>query len=132
MKNLFDYLGYRVLRWDKIIRDSKSRTRGIAYFSLIQIVLLLDIVAVIVTENFTKIEKYRMIGTAKICALIGVLIIYILNTKYFNNKYTELQNKWVDENLKKKKLRGWLIVICFLFIFLFWIFYLKIRRNVNG
>ena len=132
MKILFDYVGYRVLRWNRVRLQAKNDSGAFAYYTVIQCILILDIIAVIITENYTIIEKLKMQETGKPFVIITSILLYIFNIFYFKNKYVELENKWGNENIEMRTKRGRAIVICFAFIFLFWIFYLNIRGNPLG
>lgn len=132
MKELFNYIGYRVLRWNRVTRKAKNDSRAIAYITLIEMVFILDIIAIIITENFNSDEKFSMRDSLKIISLGIGFLIYIFNINYFRNKFSMLDSKWSNEDIKRRKLRGCAIVLSFIFIFLFWIFYLQIRGNVLG
>ena len=132
MKILFDYVGYRVLRWNRVRLQAKNDSGAFAYYTLIQGVLILDILAIIVTENYTSNERYDLLEILEPYIIIPIVLLYIFNIFYFKNKYAELENKWGNENIEMRTKRGRAIVICFAFIFLFWIFYLNIRGNPLG
>ena len=132
MKKLFDYVGYRVLRWNRVRLQAKNDSGAFAYYTVIQCILILDIIAVFVTENYTSNERYSLRELLKTYAIIGYILIYIFNIFYFKNKYAELKNKWGNEDIEKRIKRGRVIVISFTVIFFFWIFYLNFRGNPLG
>ena len=132
MKKLFDYVGYRVLRWNRVRLQAKNDSGAFAYYTVIQCILILDIIAVFVTENYTSNERYSLRELLKTYAIIGYILIYIFNIFYFKNKYAELKNKWGNEDIEKRTKRGRVIVISFAVIFFFWIFYLNFRGNPLG
>ena len=132
MKKLFDYVGYRVLRWNRVRQQAKNDSGAFAYYTVIQCILILDIIAVLITENYTSNERYSLREILKTYAIIGYILIYIFNIFYFKNKYGELKNKWGNEDIEKRTKRGRVIVISFAVIFFFWIFYLNFRGNPLG
>ena len=102
------------------------------HYTVIQGLLILDIIAVFITENYTSIERYSLREILKTYVIIGGILLYIFNIFYFKNKYAELKNKWGIEDIEKRTKRGRAIVISFAVIFFFWIFYLNFRGNPLG
>ena len=132
MKKLFDYVGYRVLRWNRVRLQAKNDSGAFAYYTVIQGLLILDIIAVIITENYTSNERYSLMEVLELYIIIPLMLLYIFNIFYFKNKYAELKNKWGNEDIEKRTKRGRVIVISFAVIFFFWIFYLNFRGNPLG
>lgn len=132
MKKLFDYVGYRVLRWNRVRLQEKNDSGAFAYYTVIQGLLILDIIAVIITENYTSNERYSLMEVLELYIIIPLMLLYIFNIFYFKNKYAELENKWGNEDIEKRTKRGRVIVISFAVIFFFWIFYLNFRGNPLG
>ena len=132
MKKLFDYVGYRVLRWNRVRLQEKNDSGAFAYYTVIQGLLILDIIAVIITENYTSNERYSLMEVLELYIIIPLMLLYIFNIFYFKNKYAELKNKWGNEDIEKRIKRGRVIVISFAVIFFFWIFYLNFRGNPLG
>ena len=132
MKKLFDYVGYRVLRWNRVRLQAKNDSGAFAYYTVIQGLLILDIIAVIITENYTSNERYSLMEVLELYIIIPLMLLYIFNIFYFKNKYAELKNKWGNEDIEKRTNRGRVIVISFAVIFFFWIFYLNFRGNPLG
>ena len=132
MKNIFDYVGFRVLKWNRISRNTKSDASAIGYYTIIQGFVIFDILAVFLIENFTAIEKHNIYKGGKTPAVIFTILLYIGNIIYFRNKYSELESKWGNEEMRKKIFRGRVMVICFVTLFIFWIIYPIIRVNPLG
>lgn len=110
MKNLFDYIYYRVCKF-YFKTDGISGQRAIIVISMLQTITLANI-CIIFIKYFLK--KESVIAFSKQISYLGLIIFFILNfyNHYkYKNKYLSLRDKWKDEALIMKNRNGWLVVL---------------------
>jgi hypothetical protein len=132
MKKIFDYIGYRIFRLNRMRWNVINDRKSVLFYIIIQIAFLLDILAVIIRENYTLSERKELKGIIYNYTIIIGIILYFLNQKYFKNKYAEFDNLWGKEVLGKRISRGLIISIVLIVISMFSIFYTVIRGNPLG
>jgi len=109
-KNFFDYHYYRVAKF-YYKRDGSDATTAIISVSSIQAWLLINVF--IFTKNLLfSSEKFKY---SWIFFVFIMVITLFYNYKRYNNKYLEFRNKWINENLDKKRLNGFIIILTIIF-----------------
>jgi len=105
LKNYFDYLYYRITtlytKW-----DGNNGINGILMISLIQLLLICDVVLPImrIWFTFSQISPY-----SKTIAIIGVMVLFALiiyNYIKYNHKYDQLKIRWENETQRERMLKG--------------------------
>lgn len=110
INKIFDYAFYRMTKAYKKW-DGYRGTTAIFGVSLIQSMLVIDIVLVIFLESFSKAERLSFSPYDKILIVIIMGTIAILNFKKYKGKYYSLDEKWKTETKKEKLIHGFLIIL---------------------
>ncbi|UXE67867.1 MAG: hypothetical protein KA713_04485 [Chryseotalea sp. WA131a] len=121
--NLVEYIFYRVAKF-YYKRDGSSAFRAVAVLSVMQGMLLVDLLLLIrvLFLHQSDVQGYvkygRMIGVA-----LAVLLI-ALNYFHFRGKYWKLSDRWREkekDNPALRKTRGWLVVFAIILPFLLYL-----------
>jgi hypothetical protein len=112
--NFFDYIYYRTYSWYKSKNDLNYHLSGVLIVTLLQCSILFSLLTFLTLFFFPmpKIEKWQ--------STIFALIILFFNLYRYNKLvyYSELNNKWRNENEKLKYRKGCFIVFL-LFVSIF-------------
>lgn len=105
----YDYCFYRLSDYYKKKRDSAAEITGSILVSLIQFFTILDIFVILRwVWEFPMPE-----GINKYWALPIIITLPIINWfRYVKpKKYREFRKQWRQEDVSKRKMKGWLIVL---------------------
>jgi magnesium-transporting ATPase (P-type) len=107
--NLYDYLFYRIADWYKKKKDSAAESTGMLLVSLIQFFTLFDMF--VIFRWFWEFPLPQNIN--KYWALPILIIIPIVNWyRYVKPRmYREYRKKWRQEDINKRRKKGWLLVL---------------------
>jgi len=110
LKNYFDYLYYRITKlytkW-----DGNNGINGILMISLIQLLIICDIILPIMRVYFTVSQIYPYSKAIAIIAVTVLFVLIIYNYIKYKNKYDQLNIKWENETQRARMLNGMFILI---------------------
>ncbi len=113
MNFFFDYIYYRAykafFKWDGVYGS-----RAIWIVTMTQSMSLLAMFTFITSSFFGRSVLFpysKMIGFS----LVGLsLALFIVNTRKYNNRYSEFEKKWKDESKTTRMGKGLLVILSFL------------------
>lgn len=108
MKNIFDYTYYRIAKF-YFKRDGSDAITALLTLTLIMFLYFLNMF--FVCFEFLKIDingKSTIFEKATI--LIVIFFIYLFNKKKYKGRYLDLRDKWINEEINKKRINGFFIV----------------------
>jgi hypothetical protein len=125
MADIFDYIFYRVFKFYQK-RDGTPQIYASGVLSVIQFFVLLSALAAIrLFINFPIPQKYFVIPV--IFVLIGVNWM-----RYERNlDFKKFEERWGNEEIERKKTRGWLIVISLILSISFPILIGVLKHNIG-
>ena len=128
IKNLFDYMYYRIYKfyykWDK-----ETGITALIAVSLFQTIILADLILIILKSIYSKWEIVPYSKHLKWGAAGLYIILNLINIKYFSGKYGNFDKIWGKENSKTKRRRGWLIILLLTFPWIIIIYLGILNRN---
>lgn len=123
---IFDYAFYRMTKAYKKW-DGYRGTTAIFGVSLIQVMIILDIILVVILENFSKTTRLSFNPYDKIIILLMMLIIVLINFNRYKGKYFALDERWNDETKNQKILHGILVILLILIPLIFPVVFLNLN-----
>ncbi|MDB5280967.1 MAG: Uncharacterized protein JWO06_42 [Bacteroidota bacterium] len=113
MNSIFDYIYYRVCRmffkW-----DGTGGNRGLFAVAMIQAVFIADILLLIVSISWGRKIMFPYSKAIGFACVSLVVILVILNSRKYGNRYNEFDVKWGAEPGFKQILKGFLVVFSIL------------------
>ena len=105
--NIYPYMYYRLATWYfKFEKKSNISFAASALVTLSQTMILTDIAGMIILNNFDKSERIALLNKAYPFYVVLILVIAFINDFKFRKKYDLYQEKWKDESLNRRKLKG--------------------------
>ena len=117
MNFFFDYIYYRItkayFKW-----DGRESITAIIAISMIQVLLIVDIAAIIIRTIYTRTETIPYAKTIGYSAVIVLISLIIFNRIKYHKRYNEFRKYWQSEPKKQYILKT---IYVFLSIVLPWI-----------
>lgn len=107
---VFDYVYYRLAKFF-FKKDGTLAARAIMILSLTQLLIVGDITAIIIRffYNINETKNYTALAGQLGGALITILIV--VNFLRYRKSYLKFSKKWGDEEINKKIVRGYLVIL---------------------
>ena len=113
MMNLIDYMYYRCAkayyRW-----DGETGITGIMAVTLFISLIIIDILGIIYFEVASEEQRMNNKGLSKGVAILIIILILLFFFKRYRNKYGLYNQKWINDDKRKRIINGILLVILFL------------------
>ena len=106
MEEFFAYHYYRVARF-YFKRDGIGAITALISVSSVQCWIIINLLLFFEGLCSNEVEKFKYY---KVLYFLVVLSVFFLNKKKYNNKYLEYREKWKNEDFKKRRLKGIIIV----------------------
>lgn len=126
MKDFFDYHYYRVAKF-YYKRDGADATTALISVSAVQAWIIINIL-LFFKESFFQDIKFKYGWVIFLIIMIGVLIY---NKVKYKNKYSELRNRWINEEKNDKTIKGVMIILIIIFSWLLIFFNLFILKIIH-
>lgn len=110
LTNFFDYHYYRVAKF-YYKRDGSDATTAIISVSSVQGWLMVNLLIFLKQLLFGS-EKFKY---GWIFLTLIMILILFYNYRKYTNKYLEFRNKWVNEDKRKRSLKGFIIILTIIF-----------------
>lgn len=91
--------------------DGRTGITGIIGITMIELLLLLDVVVVFNTIFLTRAQIKEYVEFGKWIILLLYAIMLFLNYKKYNGKYNPLRSRWKDEPRKYRIVKGFLVIL---------------------
>ena len=111
---LFDYIYYRLNRF-YLKRDNDSTFTAAMGVSMIQSMIIL-LIGMVFTRLLSTRTKFLEFGTPlTIIFSILFILLLIINMNRYRDKYSLFANRWSNEDIFTRQIRGLLVVVALLF-----------------
>jgi hypothetical protein len=114
MNAIFDYVYYRInkayFKW-----DGRNGATSIITVSMVQSMVLGDIIALTLKEILTKEELNSKAKLIAYTWAVIFIVLLVLNLFKYKNRYNALKRKWKDESELIRTVRGFGVFFIVLF-----------------
>jgi len=108
-----DYIFYRTARFF-YKKDGSTAHRALILLSAFQSLVIIETVLVLVFSFYSREELSQFKIAAKYLGGFLYIVIFFLNMWKYRGKYMNFRDKWSNEVIKIKRLRGFLLVIVYI------------------
>jgi hypothetical protein len=113
MKNLIDYIYYRVHKWYESLNDDIPDEGALAILTLMSLFLILDLVALSMYIGDVRFQrKYDLFYIVSTLMITGSIYLFY-RYRYRKISIGEFKEKWGNESRKIKLRKGIIITIVF-------------------
>lgn len=111
MKDFFDYHYYRIAKF-YFKRDGIGAVTALISVTAVQSWMIINLLLFLEGIYFNENEQLKYY---KIIYLVIIATIFFYNKNKYTNKYLEFRKKWKNENLKKRRMKGIIIIVTIIF-----------------
>lgn len=109
-KDFFDYHYYRIAKF-YYKRDGSDAFTALLSVTTVQSWLLINVL-IFFQEIFFNNRRFEY---GWISWVVILIIVALINSKMYRNKYMFFRNKWINEDKNKKRIKGVIVIFTILF-----------------